>query len=110
MKTVAMTLLILPVVASCKVAGSPGDTAAIPPSGLGLPDRDYYFRDDDRSKSIRDAYVAHVRTMLVLAGDPAPAAEAGARTVMALETALAKASKTRIELRDPEANYHKLSE
>jgi predicted metalloendopeptidase len=77
-------------------------------AGLGLPDRDYYFRDDDKSKLLREQYVAHVARMLELAGDPLAATQAEARAVMKLETALAKGSKTEVELRDPVANYHKM--
>jgi putative endopeptidase len=77
-------------------------------SGLGLPDRDYYFRPDPKSVRIRELYVAHVGRMLVLAGDTPAEAQAAAATVMKLETALAQASKTTTDLRDPVANYHKL--
>jgi len=76
--------------------------------GLGMPDRDYYFRDDDKSKQLRTAYLQHVAKMFALAGDPADKAAAEANTVMAIETALAKASRTRVELRDPEKNYNLL--
>ena len=74
--------------------------------GLGMPDRDYYFRDDDKSKQLRADYEQHVAKMLALAGDAPEKAAAEAKTVMSLETALAKASRTRVELRDPEKNYH----
>lgn len=77
--------------------------------GLGMPDRDYYTRDDDRSKQLRTDYVAHVSKMFQLAGDPPEKATAEAQTVMNVETALAKASLTNVQLRDPKANYHKLS-
>src|SRR5574340_419074 len=77
--------------------------------GLGMPDRDYYFREDDRSKKLRDGYVQHVAKMLELAGAPAEKASAEARTVMTIETALAKASRTNVELRDPEKNYNKMT-
>ena len=77
-------------------------------AGLGLPDRDYYFRDDDKSKLLREQYVSHVARMLELAGDPPEAAKAEALAVMKLETALAQGSKTLVELRDPVANYHKM--
>ena len=77
--------------------------------GLGMPDRDYYFRDDDKSKQLRVDYQQHVATMFALAGDAADLADAEAKTVMAVETALAKASRTRVELRDPEKNYHPMS-
>ena len=77
--------------------------------GLGMPDRDYYTRDDERSKQLRTDYLAHVSKMFQLAGDPAEKATAEAQTVMNIETALAKASLTNVQLRDPKANYHKLS-
>lgn len=75
--------------------------------GLGMPNRDYYFReDDDKSKQLRADYVAHVAKMFKLAGDAADRAATEANTVMALETALAKASRTPVELRDREKNYN----
>jgi putative endopeptidase len=77
--------------------------------GLGMPDRDYYTRDDQRSKQLRTDYIAHVSKMFQLAGDPAEKATAEAQTVMNIETALAKASLTNVQLRDPKTNYHKLS-
>lgn len=76
--------------------------------GLSLPDRDYYLLPDEKSKKLREQYVAHVAKMLELAGDSAAVAQAGAQTVMKIETELAKASKRRVELRDPVANYHKM--
>jgi putative endopeptidase len=75
--------------------------------GLGLPDRDYYFRDDEKSAEIRRAYVAHMTRMFELAGDTTPVAKNSAEAVMALETKLAKASRTIVERRDPEKNYNK---
>jgi predicted metalloendopeptidase len=77
--------------------------------GLGMPDRDYYLRDDEHSKQLRDGYVKHVAKMFELAGDAPDKAAAEARTVMAFETSLAKASRTRVELRDPEKNYNKMT-
>jgi predicted metalloendopeptidase len=74
--------------------------------GLGLPDRDYYL--SERFAKTREAYLAHIAKMFTLVGEPADTAKAGAATVMAMETALAKASKSRVELRDPLANYHKV--
>jgi len=76
--------------------------------GLGMPDRDYYFRDDEKSKQLRADYLQHVAKMFELAGDPGEKAAAEAATVMTIETALAKASRTRVELRDPEKNYNLL--
>jgi len=74
--------------------------------GLGMPNRDYYFREDDKSKQLRTDYVAHVTNMFELAGDAPEKAVAEANTVMAMETALAKASRTPVELRDREKNYN----
>ena len=83
--------------------------AQIQQGGLGLPDRDYYTKEDDKSKEIRKEYVAHVQTMLQLLGDDPAAAEAAAKTVMAFETRLANASMTRVQQRDPNATYHRMS-
>ena len=74
--------------------------------GLGMPDRDYYFRDDEKSKQLRADYEQHVTKMFALAGDSPEKAAAEAKSVMSIETALAKVSRTRVELRDPEKNYH----
>ncbi|MEO8000088.1 MAG: M13 family metallopeptidase, partial [Gemmatimonadaceae bacterium] len=78
-------------------------------SGLTLPDRDYYLKTDAESQKIRDAYVAHLTGMFKLIGDAPDAAAAQAKTVLTFETALAKASKSRVDLRDPNANYHKMT-
>ncbi|MGA8890795.1 MAG: M13 family metallopeptidase [Anaeromyxobacteraceae bacterium] len=75
--------------------------------GLGLPDRDYYVKDDARSKEIRRAYVAHVADALRLSGVPKQKAEEGARTVMRIETALARSSLTMVEKRDPKKIWHR---
>lgn len=77
--------------------------------GLSLPDRDYYTKDDAPSVKIREQFVAHVARMFQLAGDDAETAAAQAKSVMAIETRLAAASMTRIQLRDPDARYHKMS-
>ncbi len=77
--------------------------------GLGMPDRDYYTKEDDASKKLREAYVAHVSKMLTLLGDPAAQASESAKKILALETELAKAARTRVELRDPQKNYNKMS-
>src|SRR5262249_19776108 len=69
--------------------------------------RDYYFKDDAKSKEIREKYRDHVREILGLVQEPDPAA--GAETVVRLETALAKASLTRVERRDPYKLYHRMS-
>jgi len=75
--------------------------------GLGLPERDYYFREGKNAEDIRAAYVAHVARTLELAGDTPASAKAAADSVMAFETKLAKASRTLVDLRDPEKNYNK---
>jgi len=75
--------------------------------GLGLPDRDYYLKDDARSKEIREKYLAHVEESLRLSGMRAKQAAEGARTVMRIETALAKASLTKVEKRDPKRIWHR---
>ena len=77
--------------------------------GLGMPDRDYYTRTDPASDSLRKKYVAHVARTLALAGESPASADADAARVFALETELAKASMTRVALRDPNATYHKTS-
>ena len=77
--------------------------------GLGLPNRDYYFDTDERTTTIRQAYVAHVAKMFALLGDDSARARASAATVMTIETELAGASRKLEELRDPRANYHPMS-
>lgn len=83
--------------------------AEVHQSGLGLPDRDYYLKDDPKSKAIREAYVKYVARVLQLAGDSPEAAAVEALTVLRLETALAKVSMSRVERRDPKATYHPMS-
>ena len=80
--------------------------AQVVQGGLGLPDRDYYTNDDAKSKATRDEYVAHVARTFELMGDAADRAAAEAKTVLAIETKLAENSLTRIQRRNPEANYH----
>jgi len=75
--------------------------------GLGLPDRDYYVNPDPKSQEIRAKYLDHVAAMLALLGDSPDAARAGAQTVMAIETDLAKATLTRVDRRDPYKQFHK---
>ena len=83
--------------------------AGIFQGGLGLPDRDYYIKTDDKSKSTRDEYVKHVAKMFELMGDDAAKSANEAQTILAIETKLAEASKTRVERRDPEKNYHRMT-
>jgi len=75
--------------------------------GLGLPDRDQYLAEGARARALRKAYRAHVARMLRLSGLDAGAAAGGAETVMRLETALARASLTRVEKRDPRNLWHR---
>ena len=78
-------------------------------SGLGLPNRDYYLKDETAFKTARTAYVAHVARMLVLLGDSAPTAAAESKAVMAMETRLAQASMPDAEQREPHAIYHPMT-
>jgi len=79
-------------------------------SGLGLPERDYYFDDpakpDARKKGVREAYQGHIAAMFALLGEPAAPAKRDAATVMAIETRLAGASLGNVALRDPTNQYH----
>lgn len=77
--------------------------------GLGMPDRDYYTKQDDRSKKLRAAYVQYLTTLFNIMGDDDQLAGTHATQVMALETALAEASMTRVEMRDPYKTYNKMS-
>jgi len=83
--------------------------AEVDQGGLGLPDRDYYFKTDDKSVELRRAYVAHVQKMFELLGDAPGAAAAEAQTVLRIETALANGSMTQVERRDPKLLYHKMT-
>jgi putative endopeptidase len=76
--------------------------------GLGLPEREYYLKDDDKSKQLRDSYVKHVAKMFELLGDPADKTAAEASTVLKIETALAGASMKNTDIRDPNKTYHKM--
>lgn len=77
--------------------------------GIGLPDRDYYFNNDSRTKNIRAEYALHVRNMFVLMGEDSATATKNSAKVIALETTLAKASRKLEDLRDPYRNYKKLT-
>ncbi|MDB6083131.1 MAG: family peptidase [Gammaproteobacteria bacterium] len=76
-------------------------------SGLGLPDRDYYLKDDPKLKEARGKYVAHVEKMLGMAGD-AHAAQ-GAADILKVETAMAQLQWTRVANRDPEKTYNRFA-
>jgi putative endopeptidase len=76
-------------------------------AGLGMPDRDYYFEKDERTSKIRDAYKAYQVKMLTLMGEDATAATKDAADIYKLETSLAGASMTRVDMRDPYKLYNK---
>ncbi len=80
--------------------------AGIGQGGLSLPDRDYYLKDDAKTKAIRAAYVKHVTKVFEFLGETPEAAAADAQTVLKLETGLAKVSMPRVEMRDPRATYN----
>ncbi|HEX9436474.1 MAG TPA: M13 family metallopeptidase N-terminal domain-containing protein, partial [Candidatus Limnocylindria bacterium] len=77
--------------------------------GLGMPDRDYYLKDDPRSREIRVRYVGHVARQLGHLGDGEDEARYGAATVLTIETRLALASMTRVEQRDPYKTYNRMT-
>ncbi len=83
--------------------------AGINQGGLSLPDRDYYLNPDKRYADIRTNYVDHVVRMFQLIGEPASRATADAQRVINIETALAKPAMTRVQMRDPNANYHRMT-
>lgn len=76
--------------------------------GLGLPDVDYYTNDNDESKNLRDNYLTHLSKMFHLSGKSEEEARKSAEDVLFIETELAKVSKTRLERRDPNANFNKM--
>jgi putative endopeptidase len=81
----------------------PGRTGT---SILSLPDRDYYFKEDEASRRVRAEFAAHTARLLALAGTPASAAEAEARTVVGFERALAESVMPLAEKRDPDKTYN----
>jgi putative endopeptidase len=85
------------------------EMAIVDQGGMGLPDRDYYTRDDAKSVELRKQYVEHVGKMAALVGAPPEQANAAAQDVIALETALAKNALDAVNRRDPNKIYHKLS-
>ena len=82
---------------------------AVMAGGLGLPDRDYYTKDDAKSIGIRAQYVAYIEQLLTLSGTPAAKAKTDAAAILHIETELAKASLTRVQRRDPHNTYHMMS-
>jgi len=83
--------------------------AEVDQSGLGLPDRDYYFKEDPKSEETRKQYVAHLERVFVLLGDSKESAAVKAATVMRIEKGLAKGSMDLVSRRDPEKVYHRLT-
>ena len=83
--------------------------AGVDQGGMALPSLDYYLGNSDHFKELRTKYVQHIQKMFELAGDPADKAAAEAKTVMEIETALAKASMDNVTRRDPKAIYNKRS-
>lgn len=83
--------------------------AGLNQGGLSLPDRDYYLNTEKRYVDIRANYVDHVGRMLQLLGETASQATADAQKVVAIETALAKPAMTRVQMRDPNALYHRMT-
>jgi len=77
--------------------------------GLGMPDRDYYMKDDQRSKDIQAAYLVHLQKMFALTGSDEATAKANASIVYNLEKRMAAASMTLLEQRDPQKVYHKMN-
>jgi len=77
--------------------------------GIGLPEREYYFKTDSSTVNIRNQYVKHIAKMLILQGQDSASASKAASAIFALETKLAKASRKIEDLRDPYANYHKMA-
>jgi endothelin-converting enzyme/putative endopeptidase len=80
--------------------------AEIGQGGLGLPEKDYYLRTGEKDAKLRAEYVAHITKMLTLAGSTPEQAKKDADNIMAMETALAKASLGVVDLREPEKTYH----
>ena len=78
-------------------------------NGLSMGERDYYLENDEATVKIREAFRAHVQKMFALAGFSEAEALQGMETVMEVETRLAKAFRSRTELRDPQANYNKMT-
>ena len=85
------------------------EIAEIAQGGLGLPDRDYYLDDDDRSKVIRSEYVQHVTNVFKLLGDSSESAAEEANQVMEFETGLAMVSQKRVAMQNPENTYHRMT-
>ena len=85
------------------------EVAYIDQSGIGLPEKDYYLRTDEKSVEIRKQYVAHLANVLKLLGDAPDAAQSEAQKIMDFETALAKGSMGVVDRRDPDKVYHMMA-
>jgi putative endopeptidase len=77
--------------------------------GIGLPEREYYFKTDSITINIRNEYLKHIAKMLAMAGEDTAVAAAAAKNILQLETGLAKASRKIEDLRDPYKNYNKMA-
>lgn len=77
--------------------------------GLGLPEREYYFKTDSTTIDIRNKYVEYITKILSMSGEPANKALQSAKNILQLETKLASASRKIEDLRDPYKNYNKMS-
>ncbi|MGC9292688.1 MAG: M13 family metallopeptidase [Acidobacteriaceae bacterium] len=82
------------------------EIAVVDQGGLGLPEKDYYLRTDPKSLQLQKEYVQHLANLLILYKEPAEKATADAKAIMAMETAMAKASMGNVEQRDPHNIYH----
>lgn len=78
--------------------------------GLGMPDRDYYLANDPKSTKLREAYQSYITAMFKLIGYDDPKAASALQSIMTIETRLAKAARTRVERRDAEKNYHRMTQ
>ncbi|NYF53661.1 M13 family metallopeptidase [Tunturiibacter gelidoferens] len=85
------------------------EIVALGAGGLGLPDRDYYLKTDDKSVKLREQYLAYIQKLLTLGGESANQAKLDADATLHIETALAKASLTRVDRRDPHKTYHMMT-
>ncbi len=83
--------------------------ARVGAGGLGLPDRDYYLKSDPKSVELRAQYVAYIQKLLALAGDTSVQAKTASADILRIETALAQASLTRVDRRDPHKTYHPMT-
>lgn len=77
--------------------------------GMGLGTRDYYLNDDEQTVKVREAYKKYIQNLFMKVGDDENVAQAKMKAVMDIETRIAKASYSRVQLRDVDANYHKMS-